>query len=323
MTNLTHSGAGKPVQLSIVIPAFNEEDSLPALFDRLNALLPRLEGVACDVLFVDDRSTDATPAMLRQYCASLPGRRWIRLARNSGSHVAVLAGLERSSGECAVFLAADLQDPPELIARMVEAWRGGARVVWAAREKREGIPWIDRAFAAGFWSLFNRIARVSLPPQGSDFCLLDRQAIRALSQSVSEHPFIIGDIARLGFRQATVLYTKEARRFGRSKWNLGRKLKAFADAVVSFSYLPLRLMSYLGLGLSALGFLYAILVALRAWLVDIPAQGWSSLMIVVLVIGGVQMTMLGVLGEYLWRTLEAAKKRPLYFVEEDSENPPN
>jgi len=308
------------VDLSIVIPVFNEEEMIPALLDRLRGIVARLAPLEVEILLVDDHSSDRSPAMLRAVSRENSNIRYLRLAKNSGSHVAILAGLAQSRGECAVFLAADLQDPPELIPQMLELWRGGNQVVWAVREEREGVSRLDVFLSHTFYRLMNLMGEVNLPPTGSDFALLDRRVIEALIQSTGSHPSVIGEIARLGFSQAQIRYTKEQRQAGTTKWTAGRKLKAFADAFVLFSYAPLRIMSYLGMLCSVSGFLYALLIIILRLRNGTPVQGWSSLMVVVLVLGGIQMMMLGVLGEYLWRTLEAARKRPLYFLEESSDS---
>jgi glycosyltransferase involved in cell wall biosynthesis len=307
-------------ELSIVIPVFNEETVLPALFDRLRSFADRLTPLVTEIIVVDDHSSDRSPEMLKQVCQQDPRFRYARLAKNSGSHVAILAGLAQSRGACAVFLAADLQDPPELILQMLDRWRAGHHVVWAVREERKGVSSIDLLLANTFYRLLNLLGEVYLPPRGSDFALLDRKAVDALLQSAGSDPSLGGEIARLGFSASQVAYTKERRAAGASKWTLKKKLKAFADAFVSFSYAPLRAMSYLGMTCSFLGFAYALLVIVLRLKTRTPVQGWASLIVVVLVLGGVQMMMLGVLGEYLWRTLEAARHRPTYFVEETSES---
>jgi dolichol-phosphate mannosyltransferase len=305
--------------LSVVIPAFNEEAVLPALVERLRAFADRLAPLVTEIVLVDDHSVDHSPELLKEICGQDSRFRYARLAKNSGSHVATLAGLELARGECAVFLAADLQDPPELILQMLELWRGGHHVIWAVREERAGVSKTDLFLSNFFYRLLNLLGEVNLPPRGSDFALLDRKAIDALLKSAGSDPSIGGEIARLGFSSAQIAYTKEKRAAGSSKWTLKSKLKAFADAFVSFSYAPLRAMSYLGMLFSLLGFGYALLVVVLRLMTRTPVQGWSSLIVVVLVLGGVQMMMLGVLGEYLWRTLEAARQRPIYFLEETSE----
>jgi dolichol-phosphate mannosyltransferase len=218
-----------------------------------------------------------------------------------------------------VFLAADLQDPPELILQMLDSWRAGKHVVWAVREEREGVSRVDLFLSNTFYRLLNLLGEVNLPARGSDFALLDRKVIDALIESAGGNPSIGGEIARLGFSSSQITYTKAQRAAGTTKWTLRKKLTAFADAFVSFSYAPLRAMSYLGIVCSFLGFSYALLVVIMRFTARTPVQGWSSLIVVVLVLGGVQMMMLGVLGEYLWRTLEAARRRPTYFFEETSE----
>lgn len=305
--------------VSIVIPVFNEEAAIPLLVERLRSLVARLTPLVTEIILVDDHSSDHSHELLKEVCSNDPRFRYARLAKNSGSHVAILAGLARARGECAVFLAADLQDPPELILQMLDLWRAGHHVVWAVRETRRGVSKLDVFLANSFYRLLNVLGDVDLPPRGSDFALLDRKTISALLQSAGSDPSIGGELARLGFSSAQITYTKEKRAAGGSKWTFKRKLKAFADAFVSFSYAPLRAMSYLGVIFSLLGFAYAILVIVLRLMTRTPVQGWSSLIVVVLVIGGVQMMMLGVLGEYLWRTLEAARHRPTYFLQETSE----
>jgi dolichol-phosphate mannosyltransferase len=306
-------------ELSIVIPVYNEEAVLPALIGRLRAFTERLTPLLTEVILVDDHSADRSLDLLKDACRDDSRFRYARLAKNSGSHVAILAGLAQARGECSVFLAADLQDPPELILQMLDLWRVGHHVVWAVREEREGISRADLFMANTFYRLLNLLGEVNLPPRGSDFALLDRTVGAALLKSAGSNPSIGGEIARLGFSSAQITYTKEKRAAGDSKWTLKRKLKAFADAFVSFSYAPLRAMSYLGMLSSLLGFAYALVVIFLRLMTRTPVQGWASLIVVVLVLGGVQMMMLGILGEYLWRTLEAARQRPIYFLEDSSD----
>ncbi len=307
--------AGPPL-LSLVLPVFDEEESIPGLVERLESLRGELSDAAVEVVFVDDHSTDRTPDLLKEACRRHPWMRYFRLASNGGSHVAIVAGLAQARGEAAVLLAADLQDPPELIPELLREWRAGSRIVWAVRESREGVPVRDRLAARLFYWLMNRFSNVRLPPTGSDFALLDRSVVDALLASVGSHPNLFGEIARLGFAQARVPYVKRARKFGRSKWTLGMKTKMALDAMVSFSYVPMRIMIYLGLAVSSLAFLYIVVIVALYLAVDDPIQGWASTMVAVLGLGGLQMVMLGLIGEYLWRNLEASRRRPLFFIEE-------
>jgi len=301
--------------LSLILPVYNEEGGIPALLDRLAALLREIRDLRVEVIFVDDHSTDESSALLRAACERYERYRYLRLARNRGSHIAILAGLAHARGDCAVFLASDLQDPPELIPRMLGLWRAGDQVVWAVRERREGVSRREQLLARIFYWLMNCLSDVAFPPQGADFALLDRLVIDALLQSAGSNPSLGGAIAWLGFRQTQITYTKAARQFGRSKWSFGKRLKAVADAFVAFSFVPIRFMAYIGIAMGLLGFVYACVIIILRLVSKAPIEGWASLMVVVLVIGGIQMTMLGVLGEYLWRSLEEARKRPLYFLE--------
>lgn len=302
--------------VSLVLPVYNEEQGLPALYERLKTVLDALE--AAEVIFVDDHSTDGTAQVLRSI-RNLDARcRYLRLASNRGSHIAILAGLRRARGKCAIFLAADLQDPPEIVPRMLDLWRAGSQVVWAVRAERQGINYADRGLSLAFYFLMNRFGQVAFPPDGADFALLDERVIHALIASAGANPSLGGAIASLGFRQTEIPYRKEARALGVSKWTMGKRLQAFADAFVAFSYMPMRIMSYSGILMAILGFLFAAYITLMRLVVAEPIQGWASIMVAILVLGGMQMTMLGVLGEYIWRTLEEARKRPTYFIEDSA-----
>lgn len=304
------------ITLSIILPVFNEEPNIPPLLERLSKLLEQLRQETVEVLFVDDHSLDGSAGLLKAACARNRNYRYLRLSANRGSQIAILAGLEHVRGDCAVFLASDLQDPPELIPNMLELWRQGNQVVWAIRAGWEKASRLERLFSDAFYFLLNRVAMVKVPPQGWDFALLDRLVIDALLQSVGSVVCVDRDITRLGFRQAEVYYIKSERHQGKSKWSFARKLEALIDAFVLFSYWPLRTMTYLGLGCSFLGFCYGLLIVISRLLSPTPVQGWASLIVVVLLMGGIQMIMLGVLGEYIWRILDETRRRPRFFLED-------
>lgn len=301
--------------ISIIFPVYNEGDGLLLLNNRLSSVVSRLISYTIEIVFVDDHSDDNTPQRIEQIAKQYDHFRYIRLASNSGSHIAVLAGLEQCSGDCAIFLSADLQDPPELMETMLDRWVHGFQIIWAVRNQREGISVWEHLFSTTFYTLLIKMGGLTFPRQGFDFALLDRKVINALILSSKSNPSLMVEIARLGFKQCEIPYIKEKRQFGATKWTYRKKLIAFADAFVTFSYVPLRAMSYFGFIFSLLGFLYAFLIMIRWIFIGLPVQGWASLMVVVLVTGGLQMIMLGILGEYLWRTLEAARRRPLYNVE--------
>jgi dolichol-phosphate mannosyltransferase len=239
----------------------------------------------------------------------------LRFSKNFGSHKAFTAGLEHCTGVAAVILAADLQDPPETIPQLVAKWREGAKVVWAVREDREGESLATRLLSRLYYFLMRRMAEVRPPRKGADFLLLDRVVVAELRKAPEKHTSLLSLIQWMGFDQAEIVYTKAARHSGRSNWTLSKKLKLAVDSFVSFSYVPLRLASACGLLFAFSGFLYAAVIAVRAIALGSPVQGWSSLMCVLLIVSGVQLVILGILGEYLWRTFDEARGRPRYIVE--------
>jgi dolichol-phosphate mannosyltransferase len=302
------------MRISILTAFLNEEGNLPVFKERLLATLAGL-GVEYEIILIDDHSTDGSPRIARQWVAEGPRVRYIRLSRNCGSHAAYSAGLLQCTGDCAVLLAADLQDPPETVPLLLKEWSAGNAVVWAARAAREGESWLTRATARAYYWLMRRLALKDMPSRGADFLLLDRRVIDAYNAIPEKNTSFLAMILWLGFRQTTIGYVKQARYSGKSKWSIAKKLKLFVDSIVSFSYAPIRLMSLAGACVSILGFLYAAFVVFNA-LQGNPIQGWSSLMVVVLILGGFQLLMLGILGEYLWRAFDEARGRPRYVVEE-------
>jgi glycosyltransferase involved in cell wall biosynthesis len=298
----------------VVTPAHNEAENLSALFERLRGVLDPL-GLEWEWVIVDDHSSDATFSVAAELAQRDPRVRCLRFSRNFGSHVAITCGLEQASGRCAVVMAADLQDPPETLPALLEQWRLGAQVVWAARDRREGEEAGTLALSRLYYLLMRRVVGIpEMPATGADFFLIDRAIVNAL-QGFNEHnSSLFALITWMGFRQATISYAKEPRQHGRSSWTLRKKLKLFIDSITSFTYLPIRLMSYAGIVTALAGFAYAAFIFAHA-LAGNRVQGWSSLMVVVLVASGFQMLMMGVLGEYLWRALDESRRRPRYLIE--------
>ena len=301
--------------LSVVVAAYNEEGNVPLLYDRLLALDWAALKLEPEFVFVDDHSQDKTPQVLASLAARDPRVKVLRFSKNFGSHKAFTAGLEHCTGVAAVILAADLQDPPETIPQLVAKWREGAKVVWAVREDREGESLATRFLSRLYYFLMRRMAEVRPPRKGADFLLLDRVVVAELRKAPEKHTSLLSLIQWMGFDQAEIVYTKAARHSGRSNWTLSKKLKLAVDSFVSFSYVPLRLASACGLLFAFSGFLYAAVIAVRAIALGSPVQGWSSLMCVLLIVSGVQLVILGILGEYLWRTFDEARGRPRYIVE--------
>jgi dolichol-phosphate mannosyltransferase len=242
--------------------------------------------------------------------------RVIKLSRNFGSNAALLAGLDHARGEVIAAIAADLQDPPELIDDMLVHWRQGRKVVLAARQSR-GDPLLTRLLASTFYFLFRRFAISTMPRQGFDFFLIDRQVCNLIKTIQESNTYLMGMILWLGFEPAVVYYHRQQRPecFGRSMWSFTKKLKYFIDAFVAFSYVPVRAASLLGISLSVLGLLYALALLILRLFVGTPVVGWLSLMAVLLLVSGVQLLMTGILGEYLWRNLDETRRRPRFVIE--------
>jgi len=301
--------------LTIVTPAYNEAESLPVLYQHLRNVLDKID-IDWEWIVVDDHSNDDTPIILTHLVHQESRLRGFRFSRNNGSHTAITCGLKHASGDCAVILAADLQDPPETLPILLKEWENGVQVVWAVRARREGEKASTIGFAWLYYSLMRHVVGIrEMPTTGADFFLIDRVVIDAFCQFNESHASILALITWMGFKQSTVEYDKKARLHGRSGWSFGKKLKLAVDSITSFSYLPIRLISYTGFIISMIGFIYAGIVILN-YLVGNRIEGWSSLMVVLLVIGGFQMLMMGVLGEYLWRTFDESRRRPRYFIED-------
>ncbi len=313
MSKVTHLNV-----VSVVTPAYNEEENLPVLYQQLTAVFEDIK-TDWEWIVIDDHSSDGSYAVISGIAAKDKRVRGIRLARNSGSHVALTCGLRHAKGDCAVVMAADLQDPPETIPDLLAEWRKGTQIVWAARAQRRGEKASTLAFSHAYhWLLRNAAGLKNMPKTGTDFFLMDRQVVDAFCQFDERNISIFGLITWMGFEQKVISYEKQTRLHGASGWTLGKKVKLAVDSMVSFSNLPLRVMSVLGITTALAGFLYALLVIYNA-LAGTPVEGWASLIVVVLVIGGVQMLMLGVLGEYVWRALDESRNRPLYFIESSTD----
>jgi dolichol-phosphate mannosyltransferase len=292
--------------LSIVTPAFNEASNLEALYSRLVRFFDRI-GHDWEWVIVDDHSRDTTFSVVERL-SLVDGRvRGLRLARNSGSHVAITCGLHHAQGDAAVMMAADLQDPPETIEPMMAEWRRGAQVVWAARRGRPST------FSVLYYGIMRRIVGVTdMPAHGADFFLIDRAVLDAFRRFPERNVSVLALITWLGFRQAHIEYDKQPRAAGQSGWTLARKLRLVVDSVTAFSDLPLRLCGYGGVALMAMA-----LVMGSAAAVFLPSVGAAFFLILAVMIGltGIQLLALGVVGAYIWRTLDESRRRPPYLIE--------
>jgi dolichol-phosphate mannosyltransferase len=304
------------MNLSIVVPCFNEEACLEVLHDRLGASARQAAGEDYEIVLVNDGSRDNSWAIMQRIAADDSHVVAVNLSRNHGHQLALTAGLDLCRGDHILIIDADLQDPPELLAPMMEAMRESeADVVYGVRKSRAGETAFKRATAHGFYRFLSRATEVDIPLDAGDFRLMSRRALDALLAMPEQARFIRGMVAWIGFRQVPFVYDRQERHAGETKYPLGKMIRFALDAITGFSSAPLKLASHVGLALS-IGSVLLILYIAYAWLSGESIQGWTSLMLVVVVLGAVQMFVLALMGEYIGRLYNEAKRRPLYIVQE-------
>jgi glycosyltransferase involved in cell wall biosynthesis len=306
-------GRTSPPEYSLVIPVFNEQEVLPALFERVRLLLEQLDGEA-EVILVDDGSLDDSPAHMIEAAARDPRFKVLQLSRNFGHQTAITAGLDFASGNAVVVMDADLQDPPEVVLELARRWREGFDVVYAVRSRRAGENRFKLATAAGFYRLLRRLSDVDIPADVGDFRLVDRKALDAYKTMREEDRFVRGMFSWVGFRQTGVLYERDERYAGTTKYPLRRMLHFAIDGIVSFSNAPLRLALGLGFAVSLASFAYGFVAIILKATGAFTVPGWTSVIFVLSFLGGVQLMVLGVIGEYVGKAYKEMKKRPLYIL---------
>lgn len=300
-------------EIGLVIPCYNEEDVLPVLLERLDALV-RDWTTPVWVLFVDDGSRDRTPELLDAACERHPNMACLRLSRNFGHQIAVSAGLMHARGDAVVVLDADLQDPPEIVPQMLARWREGYDVVYGVRENRKESALLRGAYAL-FYRILKRIANVDIPLDAGDFSLMDRRVVDRINELPEHNRFIRGLRGWVGFRQIGLPYSRDARQAGEPKYNLRRLLNLAMNGLVSFSSIPLQMASWMGALSSLLGFGLMIWAAISGLIHGKTPPGWASLAVIILVFGGIQLIVLGIIGEYLSRIFDEVKCRPHFIVD--------
>jgi dolichol-phosphate mannosyltransferase len=301
------------VRYSIVVPVFNEEAVLPILLRRLDTLMDQLDGPA-ETIFVDDGSSDCSSIILQALARHEPRYRYIGLSRNFGHQVAITAGMDAAVGQAVVVMDADLQDPPEVVGEMIAKWKEGYEVVYARRLSRAGESRFKRATAHLFYRMLGRVSSVSIPADVGDFRLIDRKVLDALRSMPEQDRFVRGMIAWLGFRQTEVPFNRLPRLAGESKYPLWKMVRLAVNGALGFSDAPLRLAIWCGLGVSVLALLYGLYV-MGLWLMDSHlVAGWSSTIVVISFLCGINMLMSGIMGLYIGRIHAEVKRRPLYVV---------
>jgi glycosyltransferase involved in cell wall biosynthesis len=309
------SGTGGEAMISIVVPAYNEAEGI-AEFNRRLALVRAQLSEPSEVVYVNDGSSDEAYNVLRRLREYDMAISIVNLSRNFGKEIALTTGLDHSRGDAVIVIDADLQDPPELIPRLIERWREDqADVVFAQRRSRAGDSWMKRATGFGFYRVVNAIGRQTVPVDTGDFRLLSRRAVEAVKTLREQHRFMKGLFAWIGFRQVAVPYERDCRLAGHTKWNYWKLWNLSLEGITSFSIVPLKVATYVGLFAATIAIFYGLYIVGLTILFGNPVAGYPSLLVVILFFGGVQLLSLGIIGEYLGRVFNETKKRPLYFVE--------
>ena len=303
------------VQLSIVIPFYNEEPNIDYLFERLILVLEPLE-MTYEIVCVNDGSKDNTLKLLVEYHQRNPAIKVVNFSRNFGKEIALTAGIDYTTGDAVIPIDADLQDPPELIVELIAKWREGYDVVYATRRSRQGESWVKKFTAQSFYRVIQGLTAVEIPPDTGDFRLMDRKVVDALKQLPEHNRFMKGLFSWVGYQQTSILYDRDPRFKGQTKWNYWQFWNLAIEGITAFSSLPLKIWSYIGISISLISFIYASFLIIRTLILGIDVPGYASLMVAVLFLGGMQLLSLGILGEYLGRIHNEVKRRPLYLVRE-------
>ncbi|MNW40845.1 putative glycosyltransferase CsbB [compost metagenome] len=302
-------------KFSIVVPIYFNELNIPYTIPKLQSLQELIPDCEMEFIFVDDGSKDDSLKMLLE-AKKLDHRiKVIKLSRNFGSMAAIQAGLEHVTGDCVGIISADLQDPPELFETMIDQWKEGKKVVLATRSQRDES-FSQRAFSNSYYFLLEKFALKDYPKGGFDFVLIDRQVVFEILDIKEKNTNIMSLIYWLGHDRELIPYTRKERKLGKSRWTLSKKVKLFVDSFVSFSYMPIRVMSLIGLATALLSFFYGIFVVICTLFGLIDLQGWTTIIALITFLLGIIMTMLGIIGEYLWRILDESRRRPSYIVDE-------
>lgn len=301
--------------ISVIAPAYNEQDVLPEFYKRTIKVFDELSD-DLELIFINDGSSDKTLTVLQSLRADDSRITIIDLSRNFGKEIAMTAGLDFASGHAVVVIDTDLQDPPELIPEMIREWNNGYDVVYARRISRDGETWLKKSTAKLFYRFIKQISRIDMPQDTGDFRLLSRRAVESLKTLREQHRFMKGLFSWIGYPQKAILYHRDKRFAGDTKWNYWKLWNFALEGITSFTIAPLKMASYIGMLVSLAAFLYAIIIIYRTLLFGEHVQGYPSIMVVMLMLGGLQLAGIGVIGEYLGRMFNETKNRPLYLTKE-------
>lgn len=302
--------------ITLLIPAYNEAEVLPTLLERLGKLEKEQSDYQFELLFINDGSKDATLSLLKKAIQRYPSISYLNLSRNFGKETAMIAGLDHAKGDAVVIIDADLQDPPELIPKMIALWEQGYDDVYARRRSRAGESWLKRSTSRWFYKLLQQSTSVSIQQDTGDFRLLSRRAVEALKQFRESERYTKGMFSWIGFKKIEIPYDRDPRAAGLTKWNYAKLFDLAIDGITSFTTAPLRIASLFGIVVSFASFIYIIFLVFRTLFIGSDLAGYPSMMAVILFLGGVQLLSIGIIGEYIGRIFIETKQRPLYFVEE-------
>ena len=301
-------------KITILIPCYNEEASLHFLYERLNALMAELSGYEFEVLFVNDGSRDRTLDIIKEYAKSDDRISYIDLSRNFGKETAMIAGIDHVDSDALIIMDADLQDPPSLIPEMVKWWEKGYKDVCAKRRSRAGETWFKKWSSHAYYRILQRVSRIPIQADVGDFRLLDRECVDALKQIRESQRYTKGLFSWIGFDKKEILFDRDPRIAGRTKWNYGSLFNLAIEGLTSFTTAPLRIASFIGIAAALLAIIYMAAIIIKTIVEGEDVPGYPSLICVILFTSGVQLFFLGIIGEYLGQVFNETKRRPLYFI---------
>ncbi|CBH20574.1 bactoprenol glucosyl transferase; CPS-53 (KpLE1) prophage [Acetoanaerobium sticklandii] len=302
-------------KVSIIVPIYYNELNIPHLYEQMKEKILSRTDFEAEIVCVDDGSKDGSYKALLELREKDDRFKVVKLSRNFGSHTAILAGFAHATGDCMTMVAADLQEPLEIIIEMYEKWRQGKKVVIAVRKDRED-GFFQKLFSNTYYSLMQKYALKDMPSGGFDCFFIDKKVRDVLVSMNEKNSSIVGQVLWAGFEMDKIYYVRKKREIGESKWTLSKKIKLFIDSFMAFSYVPIRFISTLGIFISIVGFILAVFLIVNKFMFNVPVQGWTTMMITLLMLSGIQMLTLGVIGEYLWRNFDESRGRPTYIVEE-------
>ena len=305
--------------ITILVPAYNEQEVLHLLYDRLVRLMNENTGYDFEILLVNDGSKDKTFEIMQELREKDKRFCYLNLSRNFGKETAMIAGLDYCNGDAVVIIDADLQDPPELIPEMIKYWEEGYDDVYAKRKSREGETWLKKFTSKMYYKVLQGFTRIEIQKDTGDFRLLDRRCVEALKSMRENQRYTKGLFSIIGYNKKEILYDRDPRAAGQTKWNYGKLIDLSIDGITSFTTSPLRWAAILGIMISGVAFIYMIYIIIKTLATGIDVPGYASLMVVILFLGGIQLIFLGIIGEYLGRTFNESKHRPLYFIERYNE----